>query len=82
MPLLTDVLRQGQSDRNRPMQEIVHGVIIGPDGGAFQIVVGGISYRAQSGISADLTAGDRVWVVIGRGAPKIIGLFGKDENIP
>ncbi len=64
------------------MQEIVHGTIIVPDRGAFLVVVGGLTYRAESGISADLTAGDRVWIVIGRGAPKIIGLFGKDVNVP
>lgn len=82
MALATDLIREGQRLRLRPAQQVTHGTLINPDRGKFQMVVGGLTYGANVGAPLDLRAGDRVWIILGRGNPKIIGLLGPDQNIP
>lgn len=60
-------------------QQMTRGLIIGPDGPRYQVTVNGIAYVADAAIT-DLRPGDRVWVAMGWGAPRIIGLFGPDQN--
>lgn len=82
MALVTDLIRDGQRQRLRPPQQVTQGVLSAPDRGRFQTTVGGVGYAANVGVPLDLRTGDRVWVVLGRGTPKIIGLLGPDQNIP
>lgn len=60
-------------------QIITRGVINGTDGPRYQITIGEIAYVADSAIIG-LRTGDRVWVALGWGSPKVIGLLGPDQN--
>jgi len=71
-----------QSPENRSRvgsQTMTNGTIIGPDGPRYQVTVAGIAYTADSAVTG-LRPGDRVWVVMGWGSPKVIGLLGPDQN--
>ena len=73
------------NDASRSMrgnaQHVTTAVVVGPNGTDYNITLGGTAYLAKAGITG-LQAGDRVWVVVEGGAPKIIGLLGPDQNAP
>ena len=79
MTRLFDIVREGTRQRSRSQQALQTGVIIDYDQGKFSVSAGGITYLAETGVGTGLKAGDRVWLVLGRGTPKIIGLLGRDE---
>lgn len=81
MPNVFEIIQHRRAqDRDRYDQVLTQGVVTGVQQGQYQVLVGGMPHLCQSGISDALTINTRVYVVIGRGQSKIIGLMAKDEN--
>lgn len=79
MTTIFDILANATKHRMPAQQQLQSGVIIGFEQGKANINVGGITYNAEIGLSTSIRSGDRVWVVIGHGTVKIIGLVGRDD---
>lgn len=75
--LIAEQQREAVTSRRQAFQ---HGVVTGYDSGQYKVNVTGTEYLAES-ITADrFLPGDRVYLALGRGTPRIIGLLGKDQN--
>ncbi len=73
-----------QSPSLRPAanrQEVTTGLIIGPDQTRYRVNIGGIAYVADSAIIG-IQPGDWVYVAVGWGAPRILGLLAPDQGTP
>ncbi len=76
---LFDLLQSPERQSRVGAQAMTHGTVIAADGPRYRITVAGIAYTADAAIT-DLRDGDRVWVIMGWGSPKIVGLLGPDQN--
>jgi hypothetical protein len=75
--MIAEQQREAVASRRQSFQ---HGVVTGYDQGQYRVNVTGTLYLAES-ITADrFLPGDRVYLALGRGTPRILGLLGKDEN--
>ena len=74
-----DLLNDTQTRSRVSAQTMTRGVIAGTDGPRYQVIVSGTLYVADAAITG-LRIGDRVWVMMGWGAPRILGFFGPDQN--
>jgi hypothetical protein len=70
--------RQRSEVRNR--QEFQHGVVVGYQENLYRVSANGLTYFAESLSPDRFLAGDRVFLVLGRGTPRILGLEGKDVD--
>lgn len=61
-------------------QSFQHGIIITYEQGLYKVNVSGSTYAAESVTGDRFLTGDRVYLALGRGTPRILGLLGKDEN--
>lgn len=80
MPNLLNVIANRQREESRPQQDFTFGIITGYDSGSYKVNANGLTYYAESMVADRLLTGDRVFLVLGKGTPRIIGLQGKDEN--
>lgn len=81
MPNIFEIVQQRQlRDRYQTDQQLTQGVITAVQQGQYQVTIGGVSHLCMAGISESLKVNMRVYVLIGRGTSRIIGLMGKDEN--
>jgi len=80
MPLW-DLLNTAQRQNGSLDQHLTYGLIIGLDTGLYLTTIQNQSYHCESLINQRLLPGDRVYVILGRGNPRIIGLMGKDAGI-
>lgn len=78
---LFEAIDDANRSTRRGSQHVTTAVVIGPNGTHYDITLGSTRYLAKTGITG-LQAGDRVWVVMEWGSPKIIGLLGPDQNAP
>ena len=60
--------------------ELVSGVVVRRDGASVLVNVGDRTMGAQPILGQPLLVGDRVWLQIGFGQPKIIGLQGRSDE--
>jgi hypothetical protein len=82
MPNLFDIVR-GHIEQNPRLrkQSMTQGVVIGPSGSHYKVSAGGFTFMCQCGLGDPLKAGDRVWIIVGRGTSRIVGLMGKDAAV-
>jgi len=81
MANLFEVLQSGSRRNANTRQIVTTGVIVRFDAGLYRVACGQTTYRATSGVNQSLNKGDRVYLILGRGTAKIIGLLGADENV-
>ena len=79
MNLLSQI-NQRQREEQRNQQEFLHGVIVSYRDQNYVVNAMGLSFYAESLTSDRFLVGDRVFMVLGQGTPRILGLQGKDEN--
>lgn len=61
--------------------QLISGVVVRHDGGQVIVVAGAQSFGAQPIVAIPLIPGDRVWLQMGHGQPKVIGLQSRDEGV-
>lgn len=73
----TEASARGHARRS----QLVSGVVVRFDGGQAIVTVGGQTFGAQPTLAQPLLRGDRVWISMGFGQPKVVGLQGRDEGV-
>lgn len=84
MPSLAQfILAQTQAQARAQSQRhaLVSGLVLRLDGGQVLVNVGDRTLAAQPILGQQLQAGDRVWLQMGSGQPRIIGLQGRDNEV-
>ena len=79
MPSLKEIVHNFE-ERHFGSLRTTAGTITGVSQGQYTVAMGAHSVRAVSTAPGRFKAGDRVVMLIGQGAPQIIGLQAKDEN--
>lgn len=77
---LLNLIANRQRQESRSSQEFVMGVVVGYASNSYKVNALGNTYFAESMITERLLTGDRVFLVLGKGTPRIIGLQGKDQE--
>ena len=77
---LLNLIAERQRQESRSQQEFVFGVVTGYSDNSYRVNANGLTYYAESMVTDRLLTGDRVFLVLGKGTPRIVGLQGKDEN--
>lgn len=80
MAKILDIITSRAAQAAAQPQSVQAGVVLGTDVGRYRISVAGHTTLAECGVQQRLKTGDRVWVVVGLGTSKIIGVLGRDES--